>query len=210
MLLSLLTGERTALNTMEWPTPNDSFLFLQTKASPWQDQHSRLMGIIKCIQTTNILADESWIARHRNIRTAPRRLGKTQPVRRTHSPKGECVLVVEDEDAVRKLAHRMLVSLGYTVLEAESAAKAMELATQHNGQINFLLTDVIMPKKTGVQLAGSLSHLHAEMKIIFMSGYTDDIIKRHGTGPKNAQFLTKPFTRQELAEALYRATKEST
>jgi hypothetical protein len=114
----------------------------------------------------------------------------------------ETVLVVEDVAAVRGVACEMLRRHGYTVLEAADAATALRLAGQHEGEIQLLLTDVVMPDASGRELADKLVNLRPRMKVLYMSGYTDDAIVRHGVLQEGIPFLQKPFTPESLARNL--------
>ena len=115
-------------------------------------------------------------------------------------PRGpETVLVVEDEPAVRELAREFLESSGYQVLDAEGGPAALELVKQYPSPIHVLLTDVIMPKMSGKELVGEVMKLLPKTKILYMSGYTDDIIADHGILEAGTYFLQKPFTRDALA-----------
>jgi two-component system, cell cycle sensor histidine kinase and response regulator CckA len=106
----------------------------------------------------------------------------------------ETILLVEDEEAVRNLARTILQEYGYTVLEAYHGAEALRVAIRHEGPIHLLLTDVVMPLMSGRQLADKLTALRSEMKIIYMSGYTDYTIADHGILEPGTMFLQKPFT----------------
>mgnify|MGYP001564370403 CR=1 FL=1 len=106
----------------------------------------------------------------------------------------ETVLVVEDEQGVRTLAEFLLRRSGYTVLQAQSGAEALALAGQHMETIHLLLTDVIMPGMSGRELAERLAGDRPGIKTLFMSGYTDDTIVRHGVLQAETAFITKPFT----------------
>src|SRR5208283_1677665 len=111
----------------------------------------------------------------------------------------ETVLLVEDEEVVRSLARRTLQECGYTVLEANGGGEAIELAEQHAGPIHLLLSDVVMPGMGGGQLAERLRSLRPEMKVLYMSGYTDDAMIRHGVLEHEVSFLQKPFKPVALA-----------
>jgi len=115
-------------------------------------------------------------------------------------PRGqETVLLVEDEPEVRSLACEILERLGYTVLEAASPADALLVAQQYVGIIDLLLTDVIMPGMSGRALAERITTERREAKVLFMSGYTDDAIVRHGVLEAGIQFIEKPFTQDAFA-----------
>lgn len=104
------------------------------------------------------------------------------------------VLVVEDETAVRKLACNILRNHGYEVLEANSSPDALRLAETHGGQIDLLLTDVVMPQMNGRELYRHVASLRPDVKVLYMSGYTDDVIAHHGVLDAQIEFLQKPFT----------------
>ena len=112
--------------------------------------------------------------------------------------RGETVLLVEDEHAIRSMSGRMLEALDYTVLGAATPGEALALATRHES-IHLLITDVVMPEMNGRQLADRLQRLHPDMKVLFMSGYTAEVIVHHGILDHGVNFLAKPFSRQELA-----------
>jgi len=111
----------------------------------------------------------------------------------------ETILLVEDEPAILEVTGLMLQSLGYTVLSADTPKKAITLAKTHDKKIHLLLTDVVMPEMNGKDLAGYLSTLHPDLKCVFMSGYTADVIAHHEVGHKGVQFIQKPFSKNELA-----------
>jgi PAS domain S-box-containing protein len=114
----------------------------------------------------------------------------------------ETVLLVEDEEAVRNLVRTILQEYGYTVLEAYHGAEALRVAIRHEGPIHLLLTDVVMPLMSGRQLADKLAPLRPDMKVIYMSGYTDHTIVHHGILEPGTTFLQKPFTPGALISKL--------
>ncbi len=116
----------------------------------------------------------------------------------------ETILVVEDEDLVRRLACKILQSHGYTVLEAADASEALLKYEQHEGVIHLVITDVVMPIFSGRELAERLTPSRPEIKILYMSGYTDDAIVHHGVLDEGTAFLQKPFT----PDALLRKARE--
>ena len=116
------------------------------------------------------------------------------------APKGsEVVLLVEDEDAVRLLARRILEASGYVVLEARNGREGLALCEAHEGPIDLLVTDVVMPELGGRELAEGALKLRPGMKVMFMSGHTQDVVLKEGV-QKGAAFLQKPFTPVGLAQ----------
>jgi CheY-like chemotaxis protein len=111
----------------------------------------------------------------------------------------ETILLVEDEVAVRSLVRETLHAYGYNVLEAQGATHAISIFEQHTGPIHLLLTDVVMPQMSGKELAKQLTQVHPNAAVLFMSGYTDNAIVRHGVLDGNTNFLQKPFTPKALA-----------
>jgi len=106
----------------------------------------------------------------------------------------ETILLVEDEQPVRVLMRNLLQQAGYTVLEAQSSGDALVISEQHAGPIHLLLTDVIMPRMSGREVSERLHQQRPTMKVLFMSGYTDDAIVRHGVLVAEMAFLQKPVT----------------
>jgi len=125
---------------------------------------------------------------------APRALGSMGV------PRGdEVVLLVEDEPSVRNIARVVLQRNGYTVLDARDPAHALHLAATYTGRIDLLVTDVVMPQMNGRELASQLSSHRPGTKVLYVSGYTDDAILRHGVLDADVAFLQKPFTPDALA-----------
>ncbi len=115
------------------------------------------------------------------------------------APRGEeTVLLVEDEEGVRALAARILERHGYTVIEARNGRDALSVASQHQGAIHLLLTDVVMPVMGGKQLADALVARDASLRVLFVSGYTDGDISSRGELDPSTAFLQKPFTARGL------------
>jgi CheY-like chemotaxis protein len=114
----------------------------------------------------------------------------------------ETVLLVEDEPEVRSLTSLILSRMGYRVLAAEHGVAALELWKHRSAEVDVLLTDVIMPHMSGVELAQKLRAQNPELRVLFMSGYTDDMIARHGLRPDEISILQKPFTAELLASKL--------
>lgn len=111
----------------------------------------------------------------------------------------EIVLLVEDEDMVRNLASELLQESGYQVLTANGGEEAVKLFNEHK-QIDLLITDVIMPKMSGKEVADRLRKLHPGTKVLFMSGYTDEAIVHHGIVDSHIAFIQKPFSENALAK----------
>jgi two-component system cell cycle sensor histidine kinase/response regulator CckA len=110
----------------------------------------------------------------------------------------EIILLAEDEAAVRNLARRVLEKHGYKLLLAATGRDGVQLATQHAGPIDLLVTDVVMPEMGGRELAQRLTALQPGLKVLYLSGYTDDMIVRHGVLEAGVAFLQKPFTPDTL------------
>jgi two-component system cell cycle sensor histidine kinase/response regulator CckA len=137
----------------------------------------------------------------------PRVSGVTDPA---HPPQArplvrsgtETILLVEDEPGVRQLVREMLHRLGYTILEAGGGAEALRIFAQHERTIDLLLTDVIMPHMSGRDLAERLRTVRPDLKVLYISGYTDDMLAHHGVLEPNVFLLPKPFAPDELAKKL--------
>ena len=122
----------------------------------------------------------------------------------------ETILVVEDEEAVRRLTCRALEARGYTVLPAADADEALLLCEKHAGEIDLMITDVVMPQLSGREVARRAAALRPGMKVLFMSGYTDDAIVQHGVLDAGTAFLQKPFTPRSLAQKVREVLDAST
>jgi PAS domain S-box-containing protein len=114
----------------------------------------------------------------------------------------ETILVVEDETANLKLIRGILEKWGYTVLEAGSPGEAIRVARNHTGEINLVVTDIIMPEMNGLDLAKSLRSFYPHIKRLFMSGYPADVIAKHGMLEEEMNFIQKPFSLKNLAEKI--------
>ena len=115
-------------------------------------------------------------------------------------PRGsETILLVEDEPSILKMTSRMLERQGYTVLAASTPSEAIRMAREHVGDIDLLMTDVVMPEMNGRDLAGKILSVHPNLKRLFMSGYTANVIAHHGVLDPGVDFLQKPFSANELA-----------
>ncbi len=135
----------------------------------------------------------------------PRHLGQALPEAAAATPAvggHETVLLVEDEPGLLKVTGRMLERLGYTVLAAGTPGEALRLAGEHSGQIHLLLTDVVMPEMNGPDLAGRLGVLRPQLKRMFMSGYTANVVAHHGVLGDDVHFIQKPFNATDLTAAV--------
>ncbi len=117
----------------------------------------------------------------------------------------ETILLVEDNDMVRMLACTMLENLGYRTLVAESPAQCLKLIAEYKDPISLLLTDVVMPGMNGKELFEQLRRILPELKVLFVSGYTSNVIEHHGVLDKNVHFLQKPFSVQTLSQKVRKA-----
>jgi len=111
----------------------------------------------------------------------------------------QTILIVEDDAALLQVTRRSLEDVGYAILAARSPAQAIDISESHQGPINLMVTDVIMPGMSGDRLAIHLSVLRPEMKVLYVSGYTDDTIVHHGVLEPGLAFLQKPFSPKTLA-----------
>jgi two-component system, cell cycle sensor histidine kinase and response regulator CckA len=137
----------------------------------------------------------------------PRTAQSGHPAQAVHSPSGlpggsETILLVEDDDAMRELTCKCLAAVGYNVLTAQDGEVAIRVCSRHDGPIHVLLTDVVMPGISGRQLSNSLAALRPELKVLYMSGYTADLIADHGVLESNMALLEKPFTQELLLNKL--------
>jgi PAS domain S-box-containing protein len=114
----------------------------------------------------------------------------------------ETILVVEDNEAVRDLTTKMLVRLGYKVFSAEGAARAAALVDEEAGRVDLVLTDVVMPLVSGRELHRQLTRKWPRLKVLYMSGYSDDAIANHGVLDEGVDFIEKPFSLEVLARKL--------
>ncbi len=140
----------------------------------------------------------------------PKIKGAAEPEGKEQSPVDDLsgsgtVLIVEDNEGLRKLAQEVLQNYGYRVLDAENGEDALRASQEHNGPIHLLLTDVVMPKMGGKKLAERLQPLYPRMKVIYMSGYTDNAIVHHGVLAQELNFLEKPFTPEGLGRKVREA-----
>jgi PAS domain S-box-containing protein len=130
-------------------------------------------------------------------------LGKTAPMKPATPVSGnETILLVEDDDRVRALVSNMLRKNGYTVLLASAGDQALEIAARHRGRIHLLLTDVVMPGLNGRILSERLTTARPDTRVLYMSGYSDDAILRHGVRKAAAHFIQKPFSIDALTHKI--------
>ena len=114
------------------------------------------------------------------------------------------MLVVEDEAALRDVAGRILSGAGYHVLAAECGASALELAARHEGAIDLLVSDVVMPGMLGKELADRLTGVRPDTRVLYMSGYAQPVLHSQGTLDPGVALLEKPFTAGDLLAAVRR------
>jgi DNA-binding NtrC family response regulator len=112
----------------------------------------------------------------------------------------ETILLVEDEEAVRELASRILSAKGYSVVAAKSTKEAEQFSEKSKGKIHLLLTDIIMPGTSGRELARRITARHPRTRVLYMSGYTDNVLVQGGVLEASLSFLQKPFTPGALVQ----------
>ncbi len=140
---------------------------------------------------------------------APKDAAAPQPPPPVRRGGHETILLVEDDKTVRDLVRLTLQAEGYTVLEADSGGEALSLAGRHQGRVDLLMTDVVMPNMNGRELAERLKALYPRIKILFMSGYTNGTMVRHGVLTAEIKFLPKPFTPIALTSKVREVLDES-
>jgi PAS domain S-box-containing protein len=127
-------------------------------------------------------------------------IDKAVPEKKAAAGGTETILLVEDEPTILRMTRMMLERKGYTVLPAATPVKAIEIAKTHADKIHLLMTDVVMPEMNGRDLAGQLIPLYPEIKRLFMSGYTSNVIAHHGVLDKGVAFIQKPFSMADMTE----------
>jgi PAS domain S-box-containing protein len=127
----------------------------------------------------------------------------------SRTARGETILLVEDEEALRSAARRILDAAGYTVLTAKDGNDALLTAAQYVGDVHLLLTDVVMPHMSGVALADKLSKVRPMLKVLYMSGYADNAVVEHCVLVAGTHFVSKPFTREDLTRQVREVLDET-
>lgn len=143
-----------------------------------------------------------YLPRHETEESNPGASAKSHEQMPTGS---ETILIVEDEAAIVHLTRGMLEKLGYSVITARKPEDALQLAASHEGRIDLLITDVVMPEMNGRDLSARLSVNNPALQTLFMSGYTADLIAHHGVLDKGVQFIEKPFSHKDLAAKVRQA-----
>jgi two-component system cell cycle sensor histidine kinase/response regulator CckA len=167
---------------------------------------SMVYGIVKqtggYILVDSSLGQGSSFTIHLPVASTPVRPAKPAARRRPRARGTETVLVAEDEEGVRGPVRRILAAHGYRVLEAQDGVAALALAARHEGQIDLLLTDIVMPGMSGGELARRLRRQRAGLRVMFMSGYSSEAVATHGALSPGAVLLQKPFSVEELVGRL--------
>lgn len=145
-----------------------------------------------------------YVPRHTGMAERVQRDGSVEPVSRGT----ETILLVEDERAILDITTRMLQQQGYTVLAACTPGEAIRLAEAHSGEIHLLMTDVVMPEMNGRDLARNILSFYPNLKRLFMSGYTANVIAHHGVLDDGVNFIQKPFTRRDLTVKIREVLEE--
>jgi hypothetical protein len=122
----------------------------------------------------------------------------TAPVPYQRSPKGETVLVVEDEEALRLVTQRIFARNGYHVITAADGPRALDIARAHPGEIHLLVTDVVMPRMLGKEVAEKMRVIKPDIKVLFMSGYARPVLASQGSLEPHVALVEKPFSEAEL------------
>jgi GAF domain-containing protein/signal transduction histidine kinase/ActR/RegA family two-component response regulator len=168
---------------------------------------STVYGIVR--QHDGAITVESEVERGTTFRVylpvTDERPAAEPPERGAPSARGESILLVEDEREVRTLARDILREHGYTVLEAATPAEAIDIGEHHGDPIHLLLTDVVMPRMSGREIAERLLALRPDLRVLYISGYPDDVLAPHDLEATEAAMLAKPFTPEALARAVRQA-----
>jgi DNA-binding response OmpR family regulator len=121
----------------------------------------------------------------------------------------ETILLTEDEDIVRHLVMKVLRAGGYTVLPARDGEEALQIGHSYEGTIHLLVTDVVMPRMSGRELVGRILPVRPQMKVLYMSGYTENAIVHHGRLDPGVNLIGKPYSFEELAVKIRSVLDES-
>ncbi len=121
-----------------------------------------------------------------------------ETTRRDMDGRGGTVLLVEDSDAVRAVVAKMLEEGGFTVLQASGGEEALAFARRGDAQIDLLLTDIVMPEVSGVELADRLERERPDVRILFMTGYAEEVVVNEGILGKGRECIGKPFTQEQI------------
>jgi DNA-binding NtrC family response regulator len=124
----------------------------------------------------------------------------TVPEKKAAAGGTETILLVEDEPSILRMTRMMLERKGYTVISAATPTQAMEKAKNHSGAIDLLMTDVVMPEMNGRDLAEEITALYPSIRLLFMSGYTSNVIAHHGILDEGVAFIQKPFSMADMTE----------
>ncbi|MHB1012870.1 MAG: response regulator [Desulfobacteria bacterium] len=127
-----------------------------------------------------------------------------EPVERDKNGRGGTVLLVEDSEAVRAVVACMLESGGLTVLQAPGGEEALELARRGEARIDLMLTDIVMPEMSGVELADLMEREHPDIRILFMTGYAEEGVVNEGVPEKRRECIGKPFTQEQITKRVRR------
>jgi two-component system cell cycle sensor histidine kinase/response regulator CckA len=164
---------------------------------------STVHGIVK--QSGGIIWGYSEVGRGTTFKIYLPQVGEAVPHKRADEAKEvlhgtETILLTEDDDMVRRLVRSVLETYGYRVLEAANGSAALLICERHEGLIHLLISDLIMPGMSGRDLDNRAAQLRPEMKVLYMSGYTDDTIVGQGFLDEGTPFLQKPFAPDTLAQ----------
>lgn len=165
-----------------------------------------IYGIVK--QNHGFIEVESELGKGTSFKIYfPRFRGVVEPkpqkiVRETPPGRGETILIVEDDLSVLQMAQRLLKDLGYAVLMVSTPSEALNLSREYRGEIHVLLTDVVLPEMSGKDLAEEIEKIRPNIRVLYMSGYTADVIAHHGVLHENVHFVEKPFTAETLAKKI--------
>jgi signal transduction histidine kinase/ActR/RegA family two-component response regulator len=139
----------------------------------------------------------------------PASITPAQPEEPVHHPGNKTILLIEDDADVRELVGNLLRNHGYQLLEATDGTQAQSAALSHPDPIHLLITDVVLPDENGAQIARTIKRSTPDLKILFVSGYTQETISRHGVLERGVHFLRKPFSSKQLAEKVHELLDES-